>query len=337
MNRPKQAQQSIGDALTLLIDESTMKTDGLQDRASFSIPTLTFLSGEALGKEMPLLQPQVTLGRGKECDLVLMDPAISRTHVRITSRKLIRKGKGQYLRIVLQDLDSKNGTLVNHRRVRRVTLKPGDKITLGQTILKFEFRDFADQNFHEAIYRLATTDGLTGLLNKTTITRALSEEILKQQRYHRRLSVLLLDLDDFKSLNDTLGHLTGDRVLQTVAEILTRNLRCQDKAGRFGGEEFLVVLPETGLRGAATSAERIRRDLERSIAAKVGLERAVTASIGVASFPVDGAEADDLLDRADAALYRAKARGKNRVELQHRTSGLSGLSQSSKLPCSEGK
>jgi len=119
--------------------------------------------------------------------------------------------------------------------------------------------------------------------------------------------VLLLDLDDFKSLNDTLGHLTGDTVLQQAAEVLRSNLRRQDRAGRFGGEEFLVVMPETGLRGAATSAERIRRDFEHAVASKLRLERAVTVSIGVATYPGDGQEARDLLDRADARALPRKS------------------------------
>jgi diguanylate cyclase (GGDEF)-like protein len=257
----------------------------------------------------------MTIGRDDDCDLVLADPAISRRHVQITCRTVLGKERIHAIHVVLQDLRSKNGTLVNYRRVHRKLLKPGDKITLGRTILKFEVRDLADQNFYEEIYRLATTDGLTHLLNKAAITRVLSEEIVKRERYESRLSLLLLDLDDFKSLNDTLGHLMGDSVLQAAADVLRRNLRRQDRAGRFGGEEFLVVMPETGLRGALSSAERIRNDLEQSVARKLRLERSVTVSIGVATYPGDGQESRDLLDRADAALYRAKAKGKNRVEI----------------------
>jgi diguanylate cyclase (GGDEF)-like protein len=305
----------VEDPITVLIEESTLKDNRASDQAAFVVPTLTFLTGDSLGKELPLLRQQMTIGRDDDCDLVLADPAISRRHVQITCRKVMGKEHDHAIRVVLQDLRSKNGTLVNYRRVQRKLLKPGDKITLGRTILKFEVRDLADQNFYDEIYRLATTDGLTQLLNKSTITRVLSDEIVKRERYEGRLSVLLLDIDDFKSLNDTLGHLAGDSVLQVAAEVLRGNLRRQDRAGRFGGEEFLVVMPETGLRGAVTSAERIRHDFEHAVACRLRLERRVTVSIGVATYPSDGQEARDLLDRADAALYRAKARGKNRVEL----------------------
>jgi len=126
---------------------------------------------------------------------------------------------------------------------------------------------------------------------------------------------VVLDVDDFKSLNDTFGHLMGDRALQVIAEILRQNLRRQDKAGRFGGEEFLIVLPETGARGAVAFSDRIRRDLQESIAVKLSLPRKVTASLGVACCNAGCESTEGLIANADAALYRAKASGKNRVEV----------------------
>ncbi len=303
------------DPVTVLIEDSTLRCAGHSGKNSVVIPTLTFLSGVALGKELPLLRQQVSFGRDEECDIVLTDPAVSRKHLQLTRRKLVRTGTDDSVRVVLQDLGSTNGTLVNYRRVQRAVLRPGDKITLGQTILKYEHRDIADRNFYDEVYRMATTDGLTGLLNKTTIMRMLGEELEKAQRYRRRVSVLLIDLDNFKGLNDTLGHLTGDRVLQVVSEVLQRNLRRQDRAGRFGGEEFIVVMPETGARGAAASAERIRQALQQGVAPALHLDRGVTASIGIACYPMRGSDPNALLDGADAALYRAKGMGKNRVEL----------------------
>jgi len=301
--------------LTLLFDESTMKSSGLFGGQPCKIPMLTFLSGESLGKELPLVQQQVTLGRGEESDLLIVDPSVSRKHIRLSCRKLIDKNKREEIKVVLEDLGSKNGTMVNYRKVRRAVLKAGDKIGIGRVILKFDYRDMADQNFFDEIYRLATVDGLTSLHNKTTIMRDLAEEIIKWHRYHRRLSIAIIDIDDFKSLNDTFGHLMGDRTLQTIAEILLKNLRRQDKAGRFGGEEFILVLPETGTRGAVALSERVRRDLEKSVATKLGLPRRVTASFGVVCCGADAADAESMIANADAALYRAKARGKNRVEV----------------------
>jgi diguanylate cyclase (GGDEF)-like protein len=310
-----------------LVSQSTLKKSGLFNESSGFIPTLTFLSGEALGKELPLIQQQITLGRGEESDVLLMDPSVSRKHVKLSCRRIVGKENGHGLRVVLQDLDSKNGTLINYRKVRRAVLKPGDKICLGRVILKFEYRDLADQNFYEEIYRLATTDSLTGLLNKAAITRAMNEEMAKSARYHRQLSVVLMDLDDFKSLNDTFGHLIGDRTLQHVAEVLRRNMRHQDKAGRFGGEEFLLVLPETGLKGAALVAERVRADIEKSVASELNLARQLSVSAGVSAYPMDGRDCENLLEHADVALYRAKALGKNRIELWKETQTSAGTQQ----------
>ncbi len=302
-------------AATELIGDSTLRCGGSPAGDAMIIPTLTFLSGDALGKELPLLRPQVSFGRGSECDVVLTDPAVSRRHLQLTRRKLVRSGREESLRVVLQDLGSTNGTLVNFRRVQRAVLRPGDKITLGQTILKYEHRDIADRNFYDEVYRMVTTDGLTGLLNKVTVMRQLGEELEKAQRYQRRLSVLLVDLDNFKGLNDTFGHLTGDRALQAVSKVMRRNLRRQDRVGRFGGEEFLVLLPETGARGAVVLADRIRCALEETVARSLHLECSITASVGVASFPSKGGNPRTLLEAADAALYRAKGKGKNRTEL----------------------
>lgn len=302
-----------GDQDTLLIDDSTLKSSGLFGSTSMSIPTLTFLSGEALGKELPLIQPQVTIGRGEESDVLIMDPSVSRKHIQLTCRKVLGKSAGENVTVVLRDLGSKNGTLVNYRKVRRTVLKAGDKICMGRVILKFEYRDLADQSFYDEVYRLATEDGLTSLLNKATITRILSDEVAKRQRYQGRLSVILLDLDNFKSLNDAFGHLTGDRALQETASVLRKSLRRQDRAGRFGGEEFLIVLPETGLKGASGLAERIRAGVERTVASRLNLESPITASFGVAACGQDARGVEHLVERADNALYRAKAQGKNCV------------------------
>jgi two-component system, cell cycle response regulator len=308
--------------LTSLLDGSTLKSSGLFCDSSYMIPTLTFLSGEALGKELPLVQQQVKLGRGPECDVVIMDSSISREHVQLSCRRIFEKDSVQRVRVVLRDLGSTNGTLVNYRRVRRAVLKPGDKISLGRVILKYEQRDLADQNFYNEIYRLATVDSLTSLLNKGAILRVLTDELNKRRRYRSPLSLLMMDLDDFKSLNDTYGHLTGDLTLQALARILQRNLRRQDKAGRFGGEELLLILPETGVKGAASLGERIRKDVEKSLRAELKIERNITVSLGVASYPMDGLDEENLLEHADSALYRAKALGKNRMELWKETQTL---------------
>jgi two-component system, cell cycle response regulator len=301
---------------SLIFDEGeTITSSGMFGTASAFIPTLTFLSGPALGKEIPLIHRQLVLGRGSECDIMIPDPSVSRRHLQISCRKVMKYGENPKLKVVLQDLGSSNGTLINYVSVRRAVLKPGDKIFLGRVILKFDHRDVAEQKFFDEIYRLATTDSLTALLNKATITRTLAEEIADGLRYHRWISVVLMDIDGFKSMNDLYGHLVGDRILQLVANILHATLRKRDRAGRFGGDEFLLILPETGPTGADRAAERIRQLVEMSIAPELNLPGAITSSLGIASSRTDAADPDSLLEHADAALYRAKSLGRNRAEI----------------------
>jgi two-component system, cell cycle response regulator len=292
---------------------STVKTDRSISNISTHAPILTFLSGPALGKEIPLIRRQLVLGRGDDCDIVIPDPSVSRKHLQISCRRVLKDGN-EDLSVVIRDLGSKNGTLVNYLAVHQKVLKPGDKICMGRVILKFDRRDLAERSFYEEIYRLATVDQLTSALNKATITRTLSEEIAASLRDHRWISVLLMDVDRFKSINDVHGHLTGDRILQAVARVLRTSIRRRDKVGRFGGDEFMIVLPETGLKGALKLAERIRTSIEKSAGAELGISEGITTSIGVASCRAVDPDCDNLLEHADSALYRAKALGRNRAE-----------------------
>jgi two-component system, cell cycle response regulator len=296
---------------------STVKTDRAPGSISALVPILTVLSGPALGKEFSLVKPQLTLGRGEDCDIVIPDPSVSRKHLQINCRK-IGKGETQSLMVVVRDLGSKNGTFVNLLKVQQKVLKAGDKISIGRVILKFDRRDVAERGFYEEIYRLATVDHLTSLLNKATITRVLSEEIAASIRDHRWISVILLDIDQFKSINDVHGHLMGDRIVQAVAKVLQTNTRRRDKVGRFGGDEFIIVLPETGPKGALRLAERIRISIQEKAAANVGLSASITASLGAASCRANDLENNVLLERADAALYRAKSLGRNRSEVSEK-------------------
>jgi len=162
---------------------------------------------------------------------------------------------------------------------------------------------------------LAHTDPLTHLLNRRALTIRLVSELERVRRYNSPLTMLMIDIDHFKQVNDTHGHLIGDDVLRGIATILQRSIRSVDMVARYGGEEFVVVLPETSQQGAVTFAERLReRVAAYAFEAGPGKGVQVTVSIGVSSFPSPYVEtADDLFGRADAALYRAKEKGRNRV------------------------
>ena len=162
---------------------------------------------------------------------------------------------------------------------------------------------------------LATHDEMTGLANRTLFNELLSNAIARDRRYGRRFAVLFIDLDRFKIINDSLGHEGGDQLLKEMASRLKANVRESDVLARFGGDEFALVLPDTGGEGAFSVGERI---LERIAAHKFlsreGLNIRLTASVGVATLPDVAASADELVQAADAAMYKVKDRGKNGIQ-----------------------
>jgi len=168
----------------------------------------------------------------------------------------------------------------------------------------------------ERLSSLAVKDGLTGLFNQTYIQARLREEITRSERYRQPLSLIMMDLDDFKIFNDKHGHVSGDRALKAISEILQDIIRASDILGRYGGEEFLIILPQTSCLDAAAAAERIRRRIAEHSFRIVARENDVsrfTVSLGVYSTSESSPTIDEIINLADAALYRAKRQGKNKV------------------------
>ncbi|MBI5232114.1 MAG: GGDEF domain-containing protein [Coriobacteriales bacterium] len=167
---------------------------------------------------------------------------------------------------------------------------------------------------HGELERLSVTDRLTGLFNRGYFEQRLDGEVSRAQRYGHRLSLILLDIDEFKSFNDSYGHPAGDDVLRMVSAVIGSNLREMDIAARYGGEEFVIVLPETDTAGALRVAERVREQIEL-LSFEVGQEGPVSrsVSVGVATLPEMAPGAPELVKAADEAMYRAKRQGKNRV------------------------
>ncbi|HLC25320.1 MAG TPA: sensor domain-containing diguanylate cyclase, partial [bacterium] len=167
----------------------------------------------------------------------------------------------------------------------------------------------------KALRQISITDSLTSLLNRRYFQERLTEEIDRAKRHHHKLSLIMLDLDNFKEFNDTHGHLAGDQALRVTAQIVRNNVRAIDVVARFGGEEFSVILPETAKEEATILAHRIRREIEKGFLLKgiTRLHKPLTMSLGLATFPEDAQSLTSLIHNADRALYTAKAFGKNRV------------------------
>ncbi|MBW2521886.1 MAG: diguanylate cyclase [Deltaproteobacteria bacterium] len=165
----------------------------------------------------------------------------------------------------------------------------------------------------EKTARSSTFDNLTGLLNRNAFDEVLAREMSRAKRHEANLTLLFFDIDDFKRVNDTHGHVAGDRVLQKVAESLMEEKRAEDIGARYGGEEITLLLPETNKADGWLIGERIRRKVEESIIDYEGTKIRVTLSGGLASFPIDAGEGLTLLKNADKAMYRAKSFGKNNI------------------------
>ena len=270
-------------------------------------PTLTVLTGAASGQVFKVKSGELVLGRAAASEVRLEDDGISRQHARV------RSDNG---RAWIEDLGSRNGTFVNGVKLTTPTeLREGDKIQLGRTtIVRFGYQDHLDESFHENLVSSALRDGLTKLFNKRYLMDRLDSELKFALRHQTTLSLLLLDLDHFKKINDTRGHLAGDMVLATVSGNLAKAVRNEDVVARYGGEEMAVVLRAIGVDAAMHTADRLRKVVEQSVTPFDGGEIRVTASIGVANYPNSPIKSiEDLVETADKALYRAKHAGRNRV------------------------
>ncbi len=179
-------------------------------------------------------------------------------------------------------------------------------------------KDLAEAN--RKLVQLALKDGLTGIYNQTYIKERLGQELARADIFEHTLGVLMMDLDDFKKFNDTYGHLQGDEFLKNIAEIVIRCMRPTDIPSRYGGEEFVLILPETGIEAVKEVAEKIICEVAKYRFKYTGDGKSEqlagpTVSIGISYFPKDGADMEGLIKKADDALYRAKAAGKNRWEM----------------------
>ncbi|MBI5543513.1 MAG: GGDEF domain-containing protein [Deltaproteobacteria bacterium] len=292
-------------------DEKTIihSVSDLLARAKKTSACLIVVSGRtSVGKMFKLDRAELTIGRSTDADIMLDDEGVSRRHARIVVRP---DGSVQ-----LMDLNSTNGTFNNGDKVDVSALHDGDKIQIGSaTILKFSYQDSIDEALQKNLYESATRDGLTHIYNKKYFVDTLRKEFAYCLRHRVPLSLVIIDIDHFKRVNDTYGHQAGDYVLARLSARINDTIRAEDVFARYGGEEFVVLLREAPEDKAFILAERLRRLIETTEFTHNGQQMRVTISAGIAALEdAEYTDPDSFIAAADKHLYRAKQAGRNRVE-----------------------
>jgi two-component system cell cycle response regulator len=263
--------------------------------------------GEKAGTRYPLNKEKMTVGRSDQADICISEASVSRLHATLW----VEQGH-----MFLEDGKSVNGTFVNEKKIlERVDLQDQDMVRLGTVLFKYFAPGNLDGLIHDKIYRTSTLDGGTGIYNKQFLLDSLESEWRKAKQSHLDLTILYYDLDHFKKVNDTYGHNAGDQVLRETAGVVKGLLRKNDIFCRFGGEEFVIVLPQTSIEGSKGLAEKIRSavamtEIPLSHNGQTILHRQ-TLSMGVAQLDATMASIPQLLEAADKKLYTSKTSGRN--------------------------
>ena len=295
-----------------MIDEKTENLD-LDEIVREKIPKqqgqqkfyLIIVDGDNVGKIYPLDKKTITIGRSDEFDIQLADSSCSREQAIIEFNDNNKP--------VLKDLDSTNGTFVNGAKITEINIENGDKILLGfSSVFMFAIQDSLESKFHTNLYESSINDHLTGAFNQKYLLDALSKAFSYSLRHQSSLGLLMLDIDFFKKINDTYGHIVGDIVLKEVVKRIENNLRNEDILCRYGGDEFAVIVRDFKYGFVKIAAERIRLFFDgRSINCK-DHKINISVSIGAAIIDNENIEtSENMIELADANLYKAKQSGGN--------------------------
>lgn len=268
---------------------------------------LLAIGGELNGTIFDLPENHTSsIGRNPTNTYALEFQGISRQHLEI----YFKEGQA-----ILRDLGSRNGTFINNKKIEgEAQLKKGDVIKLGVVALKFLPKGDPERLTYDKLQLEANTDGLTKCYNKTYFNNALDMAVKKSKVTGNPLTLIVMDLDHFKKLNDNYGHDAGDYVLREMAELVRHNgVREDDVFARYGGEEFVILLPKTNLKQGHEIAERIRKLIQDHVFSYENQRLPVTSSIGVADYRQGVNTGTDLFKRADSAVYKSKENGRNQV------------------------
>jgi diguanylate cyclase (GGDEF)-like protein len=279
----------------------------LATKLSQQNPVVMILNGVDLGKRFILDDASSIIGRNPDqANIVLTDRAVSSMHTRIDYNARKRQ-------FFITDLQSRNGIWVNSQRTDNSPLLPGDKIFVGTTILKFALEDAFEDRFHTRVDELMNIDELTGLPIKRVFDQRLSIAFMKAKRRGKTLSLLMMDMDGLKQINDTHGHQLGSYSISECGNIIGATVGKKGTACRYGGDEFIAYLRKRTLAEAEAVGESIRQNITKHTFKLNGHSVSPTISIGVAELSDDIESPDELVRIADEALYRAKAAGRNTV------------------------
>ncbi|HTV18173.1 MAG TPA: GGDEF domain-containing protein [Polyangiaceae bacterium] len=258
------------------------------------------------GQVLKLTGDRFGLGRHPDNQACVDDDGISRFHARISIDKT---------KYWVEDLGSSNGTYINGRRITSCELNNGDTLNLGPRVsFRFSAATEHEERVLKQLYEASVRDPLTGAFNRHYFSSQLASELAYAARHEQPLSVILLDVDFFKKVNDTYGHLGGDAALVHLSRVFAKGLRTEDLLARYGGEEFVILLRGIPVDRAIAVAERLRQSLESQPVVHGETNFTITASFGCASLLCcQAATPDALVEAADRRLYRAKEEGRNRV------------------------
>ncbi len=294
----------IDDPKTICIKPPDFKASDFQKR----IPVLTIVGGTQIGRRLLLADDSITLGRSHEATIMLMDSAVSRVHIKID----YDPQAGGYL---LCDTGSSNGTMLNNKKISKAELSEGDKIIIGQTVLRFSWIDTIDMAFHGEVDQLINIDVLTGLVLKRRFDEEFNRHIAVALSNGSPLSMLMMDMDGLKRVNDTYGHSFGAHSISETGKVIKTAIASKGLASRFGGDEFMAFLPNISIDKAMEIAEDIRHLVECHNYEKDNTKFSLTVSIGLSELKEKDTP-ERLLKRADAALYISKNSGRNAVNVK---------------------
>ena len=290
----------------IMEDETIMSNDNtIRFNPMVIHPHLIVLYPQSEFAQIPLEKGTVILGRGQDADIRFEDELVSRKHCALSF-------DGQ--KVTVEDLGSTNGTYVDGNYISKQILDSDNRLQIGKMVLKVAYKDPSEEAFSRELYEAATTDSLTGILNRQAFMDRSAGELAYARRNDALVHTVMIDVDDFKRVNDTFGHQCGDLVLKEVARLLNEGKRDSDLLARYGGEEFLLLMSGISQEDAKKRAEKLRSSIERHIFSWTDTIIPVTISLGLVSrASVEVTQITDLIAESDKLLYVAKNCGKNQV------------------------